>query len=115
MDATEGKTNGTTPAAPQQQTVQLQGLQLITAAALLTNGQIEAMLRVGAPPEAIIDMLVTSTAGLIARIEQPLSRQMLVDRIVGAFAQIVEMKVVEVRRTAGGVVLPHGMTPPRAQ
>lgn len=91
--------------------VNVSGPQLLAAAAFFMNGQIETLVRSGAPVEAVVDLLVGMTATLVARIDQPMTRQMIKGRIAQNFEAIVDQKEIEVRTTANGIIRPNGVAP----
>ena len=102
--------NGAPPQAPsgQQMRVQVSGPQMLAATGFLMDAQINALIGAGTPPEMVIDLLLNMTTTLVARVDQPMIRQAITSKIAGQFEDIVRQKEIQVRTTAGGVIVPNG-------
>ena len=72
----------------------------------LAAGEREA-LKIGVPTHEVVEMLLNHLASVVAMIEPPQARALVVEGLVENFAAMVRKHVEATQRTPGGIIVPR--------
>ena len=72
----------------------------------LAAGEREA-LKIGVPTHEVVEMLLNHLASVVAMIEPPQARALVVEGLVENFAVMVRKHVDATQRTPGGIIVPR--------